>query len=201
VCCVKCPRLARLARLEWWESVGEGGRGAELGDDVYKRGDGWRTNPSACAGTSWSSARRCVGASAFCCVLRAADEMHNANVNDDMLRDDLRMIRTELEILDKMRCDYSALFDRKADLEKMTTQLEQIDAGLPEALCVCNEVFKAELVEVTAQLSKFGPSRVGPIPLDPDSDWRRPMPVCLEIKVLVWGYVALFVYNMMCLIA
>jgi hypothetical protein len=39
---------------------------------------------------------------------------------------------------------------------------------------VCNEVFKAELVEVTAELAQFGPSPIGPIRMDPDSGWRRP---------------------------
>jgi hypothetical protein len=81
------------------------------------------------------------------------------------------------------------LFERKADLVKMITQLEHIGAGLPEALRVCNEVFKDELAEVTAEFAQFGPSQIGPIA--PDSHWRRPM--SLEDKLAMCGFWALLI--------
>jgi hypothetical protein len=96
-----------------------------------------------------------------------------------------------LLILDKTREKYSALCDRIAELQKMTTQFEQIGVSLPEALCVCNEVFKEELAKVTTELSNFASVTIGPIPKDPDSGCRSltlPDKIYLFLAMCIaWG--------------
>jgi len=98
-------------------------------------------------------------------------------------------VRIELFILDRTREKYFALCDRIAELQTMTTRLEQIGVSLPKALRVCNEVFKVELAKKTAELAKDFPITMGPIPIDPDS---RP-PMSPEDNLLAWGFMALIV--------
>jgi hypothetical protein len=65
--------------------------------------------------------------------------------------------------LDKVKSHLS-LLDREVELSKMTAQFDQLGTELPLALCICNEVIKGELEQVTAKLSELG-SALGP---DPD---------------------------------
>jgi hypothetical protein len=104
------------------------------------------------------------------------------------LTTDVSHVRIQLVILDKKRENYSALYDRIAELQKMTTRLEQIGVSLPKALRVCNEVFKVELAKKTAELAKF-PITIGPIPRDPD--WRPPM--LLFYHLLACGFIAFII--------
>ena len=48
------------------------------------------------------------------------------------------------------------LLTRKAELDHSTALLDQLGTDAPLALRICNEVFKKELHQVTAQLLKLG---------------------------------------------
>jgi hypothetical protein len=65
-------------------------------------------------------------------------------------------------MLDKVKSHLS-LLDREVELSKMSAQFDQLGTEVPLALCICNEVIKDELQQVTAKLSELG-SALGPDP-------------------------------------
>jgi hypothetical protein len=75
---------------------------------------------------------------------------------------DVTLNAWKCKMLDKVKSHLS-LLDREVELSKMTAQFDQLGTEVPLALCICNEVIKNELQQVTAKLSELG-SALGPDP-------------------------------------
>jgi len=75
---------------------------------------------------------------------------------------DVTLNAWKCKMLDKVKSHLS-LLDREVELSKMTAQFDQLGTEVPLALCICNEVVKDELQQVTAKLSELG-SALGPDP-------------------------------------
>lgn len=89
---------------------------------------------------------------------------------------------TQQHVLDKVTAQLD-LLNRKIDLYKMTTQVDQIGTEAPLVLCICNEFIKDEFDKVTAQLSKLGPIGEDPGALPAPKKWGTLSFICLVLMV------------------
>jgi hypothetical protein len=95
----------------------------------------------------------------------------------DVLRDQRHQLEKVTAQLD--------LLNRKVELYKMTTQVDQLGTEAPLTLCICNEFIKDEFDEVTAQLSELGPIGEDPGPLPAGEKWGTLS--CIYLVLMVYA--------------